>query len=109
MVPVQALTFEQDIGHDGKNTQAYTLLNDLELYKAERSAVALKADAVGGHLTTVLEESDAPRQGYHADERPMGCHARLLQTQMAVPRQGHEDIAENEEKYGVSSVHVVIF
>ena len=60
VVPVQVGALEQDVYDDGEDSQRYALLNDLQLYQIEGSAVALKTDAVGRHLTAILEKGDGP-------------------------------------------------
>ena len=73
------------------------------------AAVVDVADAVRRDLTHVLEEGDAPREDYYEDEGPMATHATLLQAQMAVPGEGHEDVRQNEEKNGVYAFHLFGF
>ena len=60
VVPVQVGALEQDVGDDGEDTQRDALLDDLQLYQIEGSAIALKTDAVGWHLTAILEKGDGP-------------------------------------------------
>ena len=103
---MERLALEQEVGHHGEDYQRDALLDDLELDQRERTAVALKADAVGRHLTTVFEESDAPREDDDADEWPVGAHARLLQFEMAIPGQCHEDVAAEEQQNGIEAVEV---
>ena len=80
-------------GEDYKDHQCDHFLNHFELHQGERASVPLKSYAVCGHLETVFEESDAPRE---EDDKNQRCgvreEARLLQFEMAVPCQGHEDI-----------------
>ena len=71
MVPVQVLSLKQYVGDNGEYSEADTLLYHLELHEVKRSAIALKTKAVGWHLTTILKKGDAPRKGYHPDERPL--------------------------------------
>ena len=57
---MQVGALKQDVGDDGEDTQRDALLNDLQLYQIEGSAVALETNAIGGHLTAILEEGDGP-------------------------------------------------
>ena len=78
VIPVQVSALKQDVGDDGKDAQRYTFLDDLQLYKIERTAVALEADAVGRNLTTILKESNHPRKSNDANQWPVVADARLL-------------------------------
>ena len=92
MVPPQ-LHVEGDRGENDKNHQRDDLLDHLELHQVKRSSVSDKSHPVGGHLKTVLKESDAPRKQDHEDQRGrIGDESRLLQFEMTVPRQRHEDV-----------------
>ena len=78
MVPVQVGALEHDVG------------NDTEL---ERSAILDKAQAVGWYLTTVFEEGNHPRKGDDAYEWPVVADTVLLEFQMPIPSERHEDVA----------------
>ena len=65
MVPVQLLVLEKEVGNHGKHYQRYALLDYLQLYQVERTAIVNKSDAVGRYLTAVLKESYRPRKGNH--------------------------------------------
>ena len=75
MVPVQVSALEHDVGNDGKDGQRDALLNDLQLYEVEGTAIVDKAQPVGWHLTAVLEEGNHPREGNDADEGPVAADA----------------------------------
>lgn len=57
---MQILPLKQDVGNYGKDGETDALLNDLQLHKIERSAIALKSHTVGRHLAAILEEGYAP-------------------------------------------------
>ena len=95
---MKALVLEHQVGDDGEDRQRDTFLNNLQLNQIERSAVSCKTNAVGRHLTTVLEEGDTPREGDNANQGPVAGRASLLQFQMPVPGKCHEDIAQDEEQ-----------
>ena len=83
---------ECDKDHEGDH-----FLDNLQLHQREWSAVPCKTDSVGRHLEAVLEESDAPGQENHKDKRcGIGEETGLLQFQMTVPRERHEDIRRQE-------------
>jgi len=71
VIPMQVLSLKKYVGDNCEHSEADALLYNFELHKGERAAVALKAYAVGWNLATVFEESDAPRKGYYANQRPM--------------------------------------
>ena len=79
------------------------------LAQSDRAAVAFEAKPVGRYLATVFCESYHPREKDDADKRPMGRYARLLQLQVAVPGQRHENVAADEQQDGVDCVHVYVF
>ena len=57
---MQILPLKQDVGNYGKDGETDALLNDLQLHKIERTAIALKSHTVGWHLAAILEECYAP-------------------------------------------------
>ena len=71
MVPMEVSALKHDIDNHTEDGQRDALLNDLQLYEVERTAVAFEADAVGGNLTAVFEESYHPRESDDANERPV--------------------------------------
>ena len=57
---MQILALKEDIGDDGKYTETDALLDDLELNKIKRTAIAFESHTVGRHLTAILKERYAP-------------------------------------------------
>ena len=109
MVPVQGLSLEHHGGDDREDDERNDFLNHFKLHQVERAAVAFEAKPVGRYLATVFCESYHPREKDDADKRPMGRYARLLQLQMAVPGQRHENVAADEQQDGVDCIHVYVF
>ena len=70
-------SLKHDVGNDAEDRQRDTFLYDLQLNEVERSAVLNKPQTVGRNLTTVLEESDAPREYNDAQQRPVIADARF--------------------------------
>ena len=60
MVPMKLFMLEGKVGDQREHHQRDTLLDDLELYEIERTAVIHEADAVGGNLAAILEEGNHP-------------------------------------------------
>lgn len=98
MIPVELLTLEQEHGYDGEYGQGDHLLDYLKLEQAERAAVTLESDAVGRNHEAVFGQGDAPREQDDDIQGPVARHAGLLEAQMAVPGQGHEDVGYNQQK-----------
>ena len=103
---MQRLAPEEQRGEDRKDDERDDLLDDLQLHERERPAVAREADAVGRNLARILEQRDAPRQEDDGKQRPMGSDFHLLQLQVPVPGEGHEDVGDDEQKDGVECFHI---
>jgi hypothetical protein len=78
MVPMQVSALEHDVGNDAEHSQRDAFLNDLQLNEVEGSAVLDKTQTVGGDLTAVFKEGDAPRKDNDAYQRPVVRHTVLL-------------------------------
>ena len=92
MIPAY-LHVKRQCREDNEDHEGDDLLDDLQLHKRERSAVAFETDAVRRHLQTVLKKSDSPREQDHEDKRcGIGEETGLLHLQVTVPRQRHKDI-----------------
>lgn len=107
VVPVQRFALEEQGGEDGEDDERHYLLDDFELHQREGAAVAGEADAVGRNLAGILEEGDAPREEDDGKQGPMGGNLHLLQLQVTVPGEGHEDVGDDEQENGVESFHIV--
>ena len=70
MIPMQLFVLENQVGNQGEHHQRDALLNDFELHQIERATVIHKAETVGGHLTAIFQEGDAPREDNDAEKRP---------------------------------------
>ena len=108
MVPLESLVLEHQGDYEGENRKGDDLLYDLELDKAERSAVLGKPDPVRRNLGAVLEKGDTPGKEDHTDERPAGRHLHLLELEVAVPGYGHEDIGSYQQQYSIQSFHCLV-
>lgn len=71
MVPFKRFTLKHNICNNGKHDETNTFLYHFQLNERKRTAVVLKADAIGWHLTTIFKEGYAPRESYNTDEWPM--------------------------------------
>ena len=60
MVPMKVLALEEEACNQSEYDEGDDFLNDFQLYKAERPAVAFEPDAVCWNLTAVFKEGNAP-------------------------------------------------
>jgi hypothetical protein len=60
VIPMQRLAFEEYGGKYRKDNQRNHFLYHLELHQRKWASIAGKTDAVGWHLTSILEQSDTP-------------------------------------------------
>jgi hypothetical protein len=72
------------------------LLENFQLGEGEGAM----ADAVGGHLEEVLEESDAPADG-DGEEKGLGFEV----LEVGIPSEGHEEVGDEEEADGFGEGH----
>ena len=94
---MQRLSVEIDRDKHGEYRQRDDFLNHLQLHDVERTAVAVKADAVGGNLAAVFGQCQQPRQEDDDIEWGIACDdVDLLQLQVTVPGEGHEDIGYDQ-------------
>ena len=100
VVPVEGFALETKGHDDGEYYQGDDFLQNFELNQGEGAAVVQKADAIGGHLTHIFKQSDAPREEDDGNEGPMATDACFLQLQVAVPGKGHEDVGQDEQENG---------
>ena len=100
MIPVEGFALETKGHDDGEYYQGDDFLQNLQLNQGEGAAVVQESYAVGGYLTHIFKQGDAPREKDNDNEGPVATDARILQLQVAVPSEGHEDIGQDEEEYG---------
>jgi hypothetical protein len=80
-------------GENDKHDKRYNLLNYFELHQREGSSVSFKSDSIGGHLETILEESNSPRKEDNKDEwRGVAEKTDILQFEVAIPGESHKHI-----------------
>ena len=89
MLPVQRFAQIPD-GKHRKNGEGDDFLHGLELCGREMTM----AEAIGGHLTAILEQGDAPAD---EDDGPQRC---ILELQMPIPRERHKDIGHQQQTNG---------
>ena len=75
---MQVGALEHDVGNDAEHGQRDALLDDLQLNEVERAAVLDEAETVGGYLTAVFEEGNAPREDDDAYQWPVVRYTALL-------------------------------
>ena len=105
MVPVQCLTAEEYGGEDGEDNERDNLLHHLELHQSEGTSVVDKSDAVGRDLARVLGQGYAPREEDDQIQGPRLDKFHLLQLQVSVPCEGHEDVRYDQQQNSVQCFH----
>jgi hypothetical protein len=88
---------EIEPGENGENGEGDHFLNNFQL-KAREMAIA---DAIGRNLEAVFGEGDEPAHDNGGEKR------RLSIFQVAVPRDGHEDVGANQEEDGFHRAKIV--
>ena len=92
MIPMECFALEHAHSNNGENGQRNNFLNNFQLEKRKRSAIANKADSVARHLKAIFKESQAPGEKYHTYQWPTVGNLHLAEFQMSVPRKRHEDV-----------------
>lgn len=105
MVPLQCLTTEEDNGKEGEDDKGDDLLDNLQLHKGKRTAIAHETDAVGRNLARILGKGDSPREDDDSIQGPRRDDLHLLELEVAIPRQRHKDIGDNEQCNGRENFH----
>ena len=72
VVPMEAFVLEHEMCQNREYNEGNTLLDYFQLHQGKGASVSNKADAVGGHLAAILEESYEPRERYYANQWPVG-------------------------------------
>ena len=98
MIPLQRLASEADDGKDGKDSNRDYFLDNLQLHECEGTAIAHEADTIGRHLTGILEECQTPAdEDNDVEWSVVRDELHLLQLQVSVPSECHEDIRYDEQ------------
>ena len=109
MVPLNGLSLEQEGNNYRKDSKGNHFLDNFELHEVERTAVTLESNPVGRNGEAVFEERNSPGKQDNQDQRPARGDFHFLQFEMAVPRERHEDIRENEHEDGPEPLHSFFF
>lgn len=96
MIPLKFLALKKEHGDNGENRKRYGLLEDFKLEQGEWPAVAGEACPVGRNHETIFEQRHAPRRQYDCYKGPIPDQSQLLQTQIAIPCQRHEDVGNHQ-------------
>ena len=105
VVPLEGFALEKEHHDDRENGQRDDLLDDLQLEQRVRAAVAREADPVGRNGEAILEESDAPGEENDGDQRPARGDLHLLEFEVAVPGESHEDVGADQHHDCPESLH----
>ncbi len=105
MIPFQNLVFKQ---HESKNSEYHegnNLLNHFQLQQAKRPAIFLITQSVGGHHEAIFHKSNKPTGQDEAKNPCFFKEFQVLEFQVAIPRERHEDIGEDKQEDGVEAFH----
>ena len=98
VIPLQRLASEADDGEDGEDSNRDYFLDNFQLHKRKSTAIAHEADTIGRHLTGILKECQTPADEDNDVERSVVRDKfHLLQLQVSVPSECHEDIRYDEQ------------
>ncbi len=105
---IQMIETEPDIleKHDGKNykdDERNDFLKHLQLKQAERAAISFKANPVRRHLKHIFKQRKAPTDQNNCENSCFLQPTHFPELQMSIPRQGHENIGNNQKKNGGQS------
>lgn len=100
VVPLQRLAFEEEYGEEREDDERYCFLDYFELHQRECAAVSREAYAVCQHLAAVFGQGNAPRQQYDDIQRRVAAYYfHLLQLEVPVPCEYHEDVRHDKQGY----------
>ena len=105
MIPFQGFGFEKQERKRREHQQRDDLLDHLQLHQRERPAVFPEADAVGRHHQAVLEKGDQPTDQDQPEQAGFFKEFQVLEFQVPVPGDRHEDVGEEEEENGGDTLH----
>ena len=98
VIPLQRLASEADDGKDGKDSYGDYFLDNFQLHERKSTAIAHEAYTVGRYLTGILKECQTPADENDDVERGVvRDELHLLQLQVSVPSECHEDIRYDEQ------------
>ena len=101
MVPAQGVGLHEDQREDREDRQRDDLLDDLQLPDRERTSEFGRAEPVGRHLETILEEGDSP--AHQDDQHQAEALEPRFEGDLPVPGQRHEGVGDDEQRYGGNS------
>jgi hypothetical protein len=105
VIPFQLFVFEKNQGERGEYHERHDLLNDFELHEREGAAVLSEADAIGRHYEAVFKKRDEPTGENEAEQAGFLKKFQFVEQQVAVPRERHKNVGQNEQADGVKSFH----
>ena len=106
VVPAEFAHLKHFYGDYHKNDEAYNLLNHFELHKVKRTACNLGADAVGRDHHEIFEQRHTPACQNYENQRPILDDSHVRKFQIAIPRQRHENVGDNQKQNSVNSLHL---
>ena len=105
MVPAELLILEGDGGEADENDERDHLLDHFQLDQGKGATVAREPNAIGRNLQAILKEGDSPAEKYYGEQPPLCPGRMILETQVPVPSNGHESIAEDQKADAKETAH----
>ncbi len=98
VVHTETLGLKKEDSQQCKYGEGDNLLNNLQLEEGEGAAIIDKAEAVGGHHSAILKQSDEPADKDNGkDGQCRELRTELLCLQVAIPRKGHKCITNQQQ------------
>jgi hypothetical protein len=107
MVPPESFVFEKQHRKNDENHQRDHFLDHLELHQRKRAAVAFKTNPVRGNLEAIFKQCQSPADQNNRDEPGIFEPFKFFEFEMAIPRQSHENIREQQQANGRKTFHAI--
>lgn len=105
VIEPEGFVFEEEQREDDEDDQGDHFLDHFQLNEGEGSSEFLKTDPVSGNLEHILKQGNPPADEDDAEQPEVLTPGHLLEAQVAVPREGHEGVGEDQETDGEECFH----
>ena len=105
MIPMEFAHFEHLNADNHENNEAHDFLNHFKLHRVERASVDHRTYSVCGNHGGVFKQRNAPTCQDNENQRPILDNTHILQLQIAIPCECHEDIRYNQKQNCINASH----
>jgi len=98
VVEPEGLCLEKEHREDSKYDQRNRFLDNFQLPQVERTAVAVEAKTIGGHLEDIFEKSNSPAYKDNGKEPKATEPTHMLEFQVPIPRNRHKTVGQQQEE-----------